>query len=70
MKHKRGQHVGAHPGEVKPQPVAAHVFHEVTKIPEHVGDTYPEENDVDDCTRGTDNDEDGKDKINQYHKYG
>ena len=70
MKHKRREHVGAHPREVEPQSVAAQILHEVTKIPEHVWDTYTEEDHVDDCTRGADHNEDGEDKINQNHKYG
>ena len=70
MKHEGGQHAGANDREIEPKTVLGKIGHEVTKIPEHVGDADEEENGVDDGPGSSDQDEDGKDKVNQNDEKG
>ena len=65
MEHKRRQHGGTDQGEIEPGTKSRDKEHEISEVPDDITDTDTEENQIDIRPRGTSDDKDGKDKVNQ-----
>lgn len=67
MIHKARQHRGTDEGEIEPHSVTGQNGHEVTEIPYHICDADEEIDQIDDGARSPDQDECGKDEIDQHN---